>query len=164
MGTNLHSPTVPQKALQQFIQAAVQNIVFLPRRCDQNTRPVTAVLFHRHICLVQAVQLTVSAYLQLFRRQAFQFLAFANLRNLEFSDTQNLIVMIQCTGMEYHVGAERIMEHVDILYVFPDIASLVMVIFQIRHRHYDNIRIHFHHQGYEPALSDIICLQFLIGF
>ena len=64
--------------------------------------------------------------------------------------------MAQGAGMQHHMGAQRIMEHIDIFDVFAVVAALVLVIPQVGHGHDHHVRLQLHEQRDQLFLPDIV--------
>ena len=72
---------------------------------------------------------------------------------------ENGIVVIQGMLPDCHNGAGRPVEHIDILNIWPYIASFNMEVVDVRHSHDDHIGIHLHHQSNQAFFPDIIRLD-----
>ena len=62
------------------------------------------------ICVIQLFQLSVAAGNQFLFRGTVQAFGSADLVKLEFAYTEDLIIMIQSTGMQHHMSGKRVME------------------------------------------------------
>ena len=74
------------------------------------------------------------------------------------------VKIVQCPGTQCQINTINCMMEINIFYIFSYIRPFDLILFQIRHCHNNNIRIHFHHKCYKLHITDIICLQLLTAF
>ena len=151
-----HVKAFAQQFLQQVVYAAVQDIVRLPGRSDQHLRPDPFCPRRCPVRVIQLFQLAVSAGDQLLFRITEKLLCLADFLKLEIPDAQDRVIVAQGAGMQHHMGAQRIMEHIDIFDVFAVVAALVLVISQVGHGHDHHVRLQLHEQRDQLFLSDIV--------
>ena len=94
-----------------------------------------------------------------------RFFSVANKHLVFYSENNGFYkYMVQSSSMQNHMRAQRIMEQVYIFNILAHIASLYMVILQIRHGHDHHVRIHLHHQRYQLFFTDIVASDPGIAF
>ena len=151
---------------EDFVNARVQDVRFLPRGRDQNPflRIASGFFLHVFVLANQIVKQTVSARDQLLFRDAIYFFDLTVFPNLILPDTQDRIEVIECMFAIRQMNAADGVVDIDIFDVFPDIAFLDVEIVKVGRCHQDHVRIHFHHHRDHASLADIIGLELLLRF
>ena len=92
----------PQKLPEQFINTTVKDVILLPGGRDQYLFACTVRYLHLFIFTGQILQQAVTALHQLLFREAVKCFRLPDLVKLEFSHTENRIVVIQSPFPQDH--------------------------------------------------------------
>ena len=151
-----HLKPLAQQLVQQFSNAAVQNIIRLPRRRNQNLFSAVLRLVHLFVGSAHVLQNAVAHRNKLLLRRAVKRLALPDLSLLKISYHKDRVIKIQSALSKHHMSRQRIVEHIDIFHILSDKRAFDVVLPQIGHRHYHHIRIHLHHQRNQAVVVHIV--------
>ena len=156
MRTDRYLKPFPEQTVQQIINTAVQNVPLIPRRCNQNLLLFMFPMSCTVKSLLQLLQKTVARCHKLLFRQIIQLLSLSDLCKLELAYTHDRVIIIKRAFAQHHCCAERIVEHIYIIYVLINNGSLQIELLQIRHRHNHDFCTDFHKQHNQIISSDIV--------
>ena len=154
MGTDGDLVALAEQLGEQVVDHAVEQVVFLPRRGDQDPRLVGDRRGHE--IAAEIVEQNVAAGDQLLFGQTVDLLGLADLLDLLRTDAEDGVEVIHRALAEAHMDAHHIVRGVDIFDVTFDVGTLQLVGVEVGRGHHHDLRVHLHQRHDQFARTDII--------